>query len=88
MQLDLNDEQTAALLRELDLIIDGDRFPLSPRIRTLKEIRAKSDRSEIGRQYRRPSITSHRAFTSSHTAFVAQKPSFSLAPGAFRSVSL
>jgi hypothetical protein len=40
MELDLTDEQTAALLRELDRIIDGDRYPLSPRIRTLKEIRA------------------------------------------------
>jgi hypothetical protein len=40
MHLDLSDEQTAALLGELDRIIDGDRYPLSPRIRTLKEIRA------------------------------------------------
>ena len=40
MRIDLTDEQTAALLRELDRIIDGDRFPLSPRIRTLKELRA------------------------------------------------
>jgi hypothetical protein len=41
MRLDLNDEQTAALLTELDRIIDSDRFPFSPRIRMLKEIRAK-----------------------------------------------
>jgi hypothetical protein len=27
-------------LSELDRIIEGDRYPLSPRIRTLKEIRA------------------------------------------------
>jgi hypothetical protein len=40
MELKLTNEQTAALLSELDRIIDGDRFPLSPRIRTLKEIRA------------------------------------------------
>jgi hypothetical protein len=40
MRLDLSDERTATLLRELDRIIDSDRFPLSPRIRTLKEIRA------------------------------------------------
>ena len=39
MQLDLTDEQTATLLGELDRIIDRDRFPLSPRIQTLKEIR-------------------------------------------------
>jgi hypothetical protein len=40
MHLDLSDEQAAALLAELDRIIDGDRYPLSPRIRALKEIRA------------------------------------------------
>jgi hypothetical protein len=39
MRLDLNDEQTATLLKELDRIIDGEGFPLSPRIRTLNEIR-------------------------------------------------
>ena len=37
----LTDEETAGLLRELVDIIDGDRFPLSPRILTLKAIRAK-----------------------------------------------
>jgi hypothetical protein len=42
MKLDLTDEQTTTLLGELDRIIDGDRFPLSPRIRTLNEIRAMS----------------------------------------------
>jgi hypothetical protein len=41
MTLDLTDEETAALLRGLDSIIDGDRFPLSPRVLTLKAIRAK-----------------------------------------------
>jgi hypothetical protein len=41
MQLELTDEQTTTLLRELDRIIDGDRFPFSPRIRTLREIRGK-----------------------------------------------
>jgi hypothetical protein len=40
MTLELSDEQTAALLSELDRIIDGDRYPFSPRIRSLKEIRA------------------------------------------------
>jgi hypothetical protein len=40
MNLQLTDEQTAALLAELDRIIDNDRYPLSPRILTLKEIRA------------------------------------------------
>src|SRR5215813_14271611 len=40
MKLDLTNEQTVILLRELDALIDGDRFPLSPRVRMLKEIRA------------------------------------------------
>jgi hypothetical protein len=35
------DEQTEGLLRELSQIIDNDRYPFSPRIRALKEIRAK-----------------------------------------------
>jgi hypothetical protein len=35
MNLDLSDEETAALLRELDGIIDNDRNFLSPRIRDI-----------------------------------------------------
>ena len=38
MNLELTDEQTEALIRELPQIIDGDRYPLSPRIVALKEI--------------------------------------------------
>jgi hypothetical protein len=38
MILDLSDEETTALLRELDGIIDGDKYFLSPRVRTLREI--------------------------------------------------
>jgi hypothetical protein len=41
MNLDLRDEETAGLLRELDGLIDGDRYFLSERIKTLKAIRAK-----------------------------------------------
>ena len=41
MNLDLTEEEAAALLRELDGLIDGDRYFLSPRIKTLKAIRAK-----------------------------------------------
>jgi hypothetical protein len=41
MNLELTDEQTEALLRELSQIIENDRYPFSPRIRTLKEIRGK-----------------------------------------------
>ena len=41
MNLDLTDEESATLLKELNGLIDGDRYFLSPRIKTLKAIRAK-----------------------------------------------
>jgi hypothetical protein len=41
MNVDLDDEQAAALIRELGRILDDDRYPLSPRIMTLKSILAK-----------------------------------------------
>ena len=41
MTIDLTDEETATLLKELDNIIASDRYFLSPRIRTLQAIRAK-----------------------------------------------
>ena len=41
MHFDLTDEEAAALLREPDGLIDGDRYFLSPRIKTLRAIRAK-----------------------------------------------
>jgi hypothetical protein len=41
MTVDLTEEETAALLRELDGIIANDRYFLSPRITTLKAIRTK-----------------------------------------------
>jgi len=41
MNLDLTDDEAATLLRELDGIIDGDRYFLSERIKMLKAIRAK-----------------------------------------------
>jgi hypothetical protein len=41
MKPDLTDEETAALVAELDHIIDDDRYPFPSRIRTLREIRAK-----------------------------------------------
>jgi hypothetical protein len=41
MTLDLTDEEAALLLKELNGLIDGDRYFLSDRIRTLKAIRAK-----------------------------------------------
>jgi hypothetical protein len=39
--LDLSDEETAALTQELHNIVENDRYPFSPRIRTLRGILAK-----------------------------------------------
>jgi hypothetical protein len=41
MTLYLSDEETAALARLLTTTIDDDRYPLSPRVQTLKAILAK-----------------------------------------------
>jgi hypothetical protein len=41
MPLDLTDDETAALERLLRETIDGDRYPLSQRVLTLKAILAK-----------------------------------------------
>jgi hypothetical protein len=39
--LDLSDDEAAALVALLTRTIDGDRYPLSPRVRALKAILAK-----------------------------------------------
>ena len=65
MTLDLTEEEAALLLKELNGIIDGDRYFLSYRIRTLQAIRAKI-RPELKREplpppakrYRPPRATS------------------------------
>jgi hypothetical protein len=41
MNLDLSDEETAALTQELHDIVENDRYPFSPRIRTLRAVRNK-----------------------------------------------
>ena len=41
MHLDLSDEETLALLNLLTQTIENDRYPLSPRIQTLRGILAK-----------------------------------------------
>jgi hypothetical protein len=38
MHLDLTDNETVALARLLRKTIDDDRYPLSPRVRTLQQI--------------------------------------------------
>ena len=41
MYLDLTDDEAAALAQELHAIVEKDRYPLSPCMRTLKNILAK-----------------------------------------------
>jgi hypothetical protein len=41
MDFDLSDDEAEALAAALDAIVRNDRYPLSPRIRTLKAILAK-----------------------------------------------
>jgi hypothetical protein len=41
MQLELTDEEAGALLALLNRTIENDRYPLSPRIRVMRDIRAK-----------------------------------------------
>jgi len=41
MQLNLTDKETAALARFLTTAIDGDRYPLSPRVQLWKGMLAK-----------------------------------------------
>jgi hypothetical protein len=41
MPVDLTDEETAALVRLLREAIDGDRFPLSPRVQVLRAVLAR-----------------------------------------------
>jgi hypothetical protein len=40
MHLDLLDDETAALTQELHNLVENDRYPFSPRIRTLRGILA------------------------------------------------
>jgi hypothetical protein len=47
MQLDLTEEETAALKRLLTSTIDGDRYPLSPRIQLLTKIRPELVREPL-----------------------------------------
>ena len=50
MNVDLSDEQTAALLGELDRIIEGDSLRALMRIRTLKEIPTSARQQPVKRR--------------------------------------
>jgi hypothetical protein len=60
MKPDLTEEGTAALFAELDHIIENDRYPFSPRIRTLREIREKISLTGCASHCRQQDITSRR----------------------------
>jgi hypothetical protein len=44
MHLDLTDDEAAALTQELHDIVENDRYPFSPRVRTLRAIPPPSSR--------------------------------------------
>jgi hypothetical protein len=58
--LQLTDEETAALESELRRIIDDDRFPFSPCIQTFEGNSEQDPRSRSGSLYQHADITSHR----------------------------
>ena len=68
MNLDLDDVETCALLSLLIETIEADRYPMSPRIRLLRQILAKFGpmappppaRAAAGRRHRRSAIRDER----------------------------
>jgi hypothetical protein len=64
MQLDLTDEEAAALLSLLNRVIADDRYPLSPRIRLLRAIRAKLPGAPLEPPPARPPTHEERARSS------------------------
>jgi hypothetical protein len=48
MNIELDDEQAAALIKELHDIVENDPYPFSPRIRTLRATREASARTSAG----------------------------------------
>jgi hypothetical protein len=58
MKLELNDEQTELLIREVSRLIDNDRYFLGPRARVLKEILGKL-RPEPERPEPRPPLRNY-----------------------------
>jgi hypothetical protein len=59
--LDLSDEEAADLTRELTELTWSDRYPLSPRIKTLSAIPRSSDRSRFASPCRHRNAMSHNA---------------------------
>jgi hypothetical protein len=51
VHLDLSDEETATRVREIHDIIESDKFPFSPRVRSLRAILGNLGRSRCGSPY-------------------------------------
>jgi hypothetical protein len=62
MHLDLTDEEAAALIRELRDTVESDRYPFSPRIRTLRAILAKLRPDPIREPLPPPKVYAPRRF--------------------------
>jgi hypothetical protein len=60
MHLDLTDEEAAALAQELHEIVENDRYPFSPRIRTLRGTLAKLRPEPAREPLPPPKITNRR----------------------------
>ena len=71
MNLDLTDEETAALLRELDGLIDGDRYFMSPRIKT-PESHPRQDQAGAGARAAASAAEAIRATTGNSEAEAAR----------------
>jgi hypothetical protein len=55
MNLDLDDEERAALVELLRVTIENDRYPMSARVRSLRSIRAKLEGRATGEARSKPS---------------------------------
>ena len=59
MNLELTDEETGSLARELRDVIAADRYFLSPRVQTLREFSTRSSRYQSGSRYHHRGTMSH-----------------------------
>jgi hypothetical protein len=56
MNLDLSDEEAAALAQELHDIVENDRYPFSPRIQTLRAILNKLRQEPVREPLPQPKV--------------------------------
>jgi hypothetical protein len=82
MHLELSHEETAALIRELHDIVESDRFPLSPRIRTLQGILDQARRAAAGPRALTPTEALRAAAIHPRTAPTGMKSRTTVGPPA------